>query len=111
MQCAGNRRKEMAQIKEVKGILWDNGVIANCRWRGVRLRDVLLRAGLAEGLQGGTYEGYNVWFASHVSMCQDDSYYGGSIPLEKALDPEGDVLLAMEVSEFDLKLHHAKTED
>lgn len=88
----------MAQIKEVKGILWDSGVIANCRWRGIRLRDVLLRAGLAEELQGAHNEGYHVWFASHVSMCQDDSYYGGSVPLEKALDPEGDVLLALEVS-------------
>ena len=90
----------MSLIKEVRGILWDNGVIANCRWRGVRLRDILLRAGLAKELEGNAqtqYEGYHVWFASHVSVCQDDSYYGGSIPLEKALDPDGDVLLAMEV--------------
>lgn len=88
----------MAQIKEVRGILWDNGVIANCRWRGVRLRDILLRAGLAQELQKVQHDNYHVWFASHVSVCQDDMYYGGSVPLAKALDPEGDVILALDVS-------------
>lgn len=81
----------MAAIKEVKGITWDNGVIANCRWRGVRLRDVLLWAGVAENQAG------HVWFASNVSACQDDSYYGASIPLSKAMDVQGDVLLGFEV--------------
>ena len=76
----------MAEIKEVRGIIWDSGVIANCRWRGVRLRDVLLRAGIDERAAPA-----HVWFASHVSACQDDTYYGGSIPLAKALDPAGDV--------------------
>ena len=90
-QCAGNRRKEMAEIKEVKGITWDNGVIANCRWTGLSLRDILVRAGIDESRGPG-----HIWFASHVSKCQDDDYYGASIPLEKAMDP--DVLLAFAVS-------------
>ncbi|KAH8117832.1 molybdopterin binding oxidoreductase [Phellopilus nigrolimitatus] len=101
LQCAGNRRKEMAEIKPVKGITWDNGVIANCRWSGVRLRDVLLRAGVDETMQDG-----HVWFASHVSVCQDDPYYGGSIPLRKALDPEGDVLLALDMNAQPLSPDH-----
>ena len=82
----------MGEIKPVKGVAWDDGVIANCRWRGVRLRDVLLRAGLTAG------EDLHVWFAAEgVSTCQDDSCYGASIPLQMALDPERDVLLALEV--------------
>lgn len=81
----------MAMIKEVKGITWDNGVIANCRWKGLRLRDILIRAGVDET------QAKHIWFASNVSICQDDTYYGGSIPISKAMDPEGDVLLALEV--------------
>ena len=104
MKCAGNRRKEMATIKPVKGINWDAGVIANCRWGGVRLRDVLLRAGLDQS-KLGTMDGLHVWFASHVSVCQDDSYYGGSIPLSKAIDPEGDVLLAFDVRRLRIEIY------
>lgn len=94
LQCAGNRRKEMGAIKPVKGISWDNGVIANSRWSGLRLRDVLLRAGVEAGQEDSDM---HVWFESHVSVCQDDSCYGGSIPLRRALDPESDVLLALDV--------------
>lgn len=86
----------MAAIKKVKGIIWDNGVIANCRWRGVRLRDVLTHAGVETLSQ----EGKHVCFASHATPCQDDSYYGGSIPLSRALDPDADVLLALDVRIF-----------
>jgi sulfite oxidase len=87
----------MAAIKKVKGIIWDNGVIANCRWRGVRLRDVLIHAGVDASLTQDALEGKHVWFASHATPCQDDSYYGGSIPLSRALDPDMDVILAIDV--------------
>ena len=33
-----------------------------------------------------------------MTPCQDDKDYGGSIPLSDAMDPEGDVLLAYDVS-------------
>ncbi|EJD06445.1 molybdopterin binding oxidoreductase [Fomitiporia mediterranea MF3/22] len=104
LQCAGNRRKEMGAIKPVKGITWDNGVIANCRWGGIRLRDVLLHAGVDESM--AMDDDVHVWFASHVSTCQDDSYYGGSIPLRKALDPEGDVLLAYDMNSQSMSPDH-----
>ena len=93
-QCAGNRRKEMAQIEPVKGIIWDCGVIANCEWSGVRLRDILTLEGVAEEDLDNTH----VWFSSNVSVCQDDKYYGGSVPLRKAMDPAGDVILGLDVS-------------
>ena len=79
----------MGAIKPVNGVGWDSGVIANCKWGGVRLRDVLQRAGV---LQSGNS---HVCFASYATLCQDDEYYGASVPLDKGL--EGDVLLAFEV--------------
>ncbi|KAI0635522.1 molybdopterin binding oxidoreductase [Trametes polyzona] len=102
LQCAGNRRKEMDQVKKVQGVLWDDGVICNARWAGVPLRDVLLEAGVdAQALAG-----WHVCFASHVTPCQDDNDYGASIPIAKAMSPEEDVLLAYEMNGQPLSPDH-----
>ncbi|TCD65678.1 hypothetical protein EIP91_002305 [Steccherinum ochraceum] len=92
LQCAGNRRKEMNEIKPVNGILWDDAVICNVRWAGARLRDVLLHAGVAIDSAA------HVLFESHITPCQDDTYYGASIELKKALSLDGEVLLAYEMN-------------
>ena len=96
-QCAGNRRATMAAKtgREVKGIKWGDGAASNVRWAGAGLRDILLSAGLPES--GGSYEGYHVCFASYVAPCEDDEYYGGSIPLVDAMSEESDAILAYEV--------------
>jgi len=93
LQCAGNRRKEMGAIKKVHGIAWESGVIANAKWAGVRLCDVLDRAGVQ------TNGNAHVLFGSYVTLCQDDSYYGASIPLIKAQSRDEDVLLAFEMND------------
>ena len=93
VQCAGNRRKEMDGVKKVRGVLWNDGVICNARWAGARLHDVLQHV----GLDVDALTGWHVWFESHVTLCQDDNYYGASIPLTKAVSPDDDVLLAYEV--------------
>ncbi|KAG5341582.1 hypothetical protein C0989_009284 [Termitomyces sp. Mn162] len=99
LQCAGNRRNEMGAIKPVSGVGWDSGVIANCKWGGVRVRDVLAQAGVQPG-------NAHVCFASHATLCQDDEYYGASITLEKALDLDSDVLLAFEMNDEPLTAEH-----
>ena len=35
MQCAGNRRKEMSKVKEVKGLSWNCGSISTATWTGM----------------------------------------------------------------------------
>ncbi|KZT73035.1 molybdopterin binding oxidoreductase [Daedalea quercina L-15889] len=74
LQCAGNRRKTMQDRdhKGVEGLLWRGGTIANCN--------------------------LHLCFASHVVPCQHDDWFGGSISLEKALDEEGDALLAIRLA-------------
>lgn len=94
-QCAGNRRNTMSKIKTVEGILWGDGAVANVRWGGVALRDVLQHAGVDDG--GGNNTSKHVCFASYAEVCENDDWYGASIPLGKAMDPDGDVLLAFEV--------------
>ncbi|TFY66425.1 hypothetical protein EVG20_g4665 [Dentipellis fragilis] len=99
MQCAGNRRSTMARKKgrDTEGIPWGEGVVSNLRWTGVRLRDVLLAAGLAQDVLQ-SQDGMHVCFCSHVAPCEDNTFFGGSIPLAKALDEGGDVLIAYEAS-------------
>jgi sulfite oxidase len=45
IQCAGNRRNEMHNVKPVKGLLWSLGAIGNAKWAGVKLSDILEDAG------------------------------------------------------------------
>src|SRR5882724_890707 len=43
-QCAGNRRG--FSEPHVAGVQWGYGAMGNARWKGVRLKDLLARAGL-----------------------------------------------------------------
>ncbi|MEO7793926.1 MAG: sulfite oxidase [Thermoanaerobaculia bacterium] len=92
LQCAGNRRSELAAAKPIPHELpWENEAVSNAHWAGVRLAD-LLRA--AEPTAA----------ARHAAFCGlDDAerhgkrfHFGGSIPLDKAMQPE--VLLATEMN-------------
>lgn len=92
LQCAGNRRRELLRVADIPNeVPWDLEAISHAEWAGVRLRDVLERAGIAEG-------------AAHVALTSLDEVerhgrvfaFGGSIPLAKALGPE--VLLAYEMN-------------
>ncbi|KAI0925853.1 hypothetical protein AcV5_008469 [Taiwanofungus camphoratus] len=105
LQCAGNRRKKMAEKKhkDVEGLLWEEGTICNCKWAGVSMRELLRRAGAPEfgskpDKTRSTAQNLHLCFASHVTACQNDAWFGASIPLEKAMDENGDVLLAYEAS-------------
>jgi len=104
--CAGNRRAKMQEKtgKEVKGILWSESTIANARWAGAPLRDILITAGVSE--QEDAQRGFHVCFASNVAPCEDDKDYGGSIPLEKAMAKDGDVMLAYEMNDEPLTPDH-----
>ncbi|KAF8150560.1 Oxidoreductase, molybdopterin-binding domain-containing protein [Crassisporium funariophilum] len=100
LQCAGIRRKEMGAIKPVNGVPWAEGVIANCRWGGVRLCELLKDAGVPQ--QGNLH----ICFESHATLCQDDTCYGGSISLTKAMKEEEDVLVAYEMNDEPLSADH-----
>ena len=73
IQCGGNRRSEMSNIERTNGTPWGVAAIANAKWTGVRLRDLLIQQfGLSdeivESLQGSTDEKQrirHVHFISH----------------------------------------------
>ncbi|MFF5637655.1 sulfite oxidase [Streptomyces sp. NPDC012825] len=102
VECAGNGRSFYAsqQGEAVTGTAWTLGAVGAARWRGVRLADVLRRAGIARDAVAVQPRGL------------DDPYVSGGIdygrvrrplPLAKALD---DVILAYEMNGEPLPYDH-----
>ncbi|KAL7796785.1 Oxidoreductase, molybdopterin-binding domain-containing protein [Trichoderma ceciliae] len=90
LQCSGNRRSHMSRGsgRPTNGLQWEAGAISNASWEGVLLADVLADAGFdASTVRDGTSEAQHVQFSGMEA-------YGSSIPIKKAVDPQGDVLLA-----------------
>ncbi|KAI8900813.1 Oxidoreductase, molybdopterin-binding domain-containing protein [Globomyces pollinis-pini] len=104
LQCAGNRRKEMHEVQPVKGLQWQSGAISNAVWTGVRLRDVLEKAGYrVEDLSEPDFP-HGI---EHVVLDGAEGY-GASIPIEKALSPRGDVVLAYEMNGEPIPADHGR---
>ncbi|KAF9474675.1 molybdopterin binding oxidoreductase [Pholiota conissans] len=100
LQCAGIRRKEMGQQKTVQGVPWSDGVISNCRWGGILLSDLLNYVGVS------TQDNTQVCFESHATLCQDDTYYGASIPLAKAMSEDTAAMICYEMNNEPLSADH-----
>ncbi|MCJ1404958.1 hypothetical protein MMC11_008184 [Xylographa trunciseda] len=98
LQCSGNRRKHMTEgARSTNGLPWEQGAIGNAEWTGPRLRDVLADAGMPVDDPPED--------AKHAQFVGAESY-GASIPLTKAIDPRGDVLLACTMNGQDLPPDH-----
>ncbi|CAH0553952.1 unnamed protein product [Brassicogethes aeneus] len=102
IMCAGNRRSEMTKIKPVKGLNWGAAAIGTAKFKGVPLREVLKLAGLSEEDE----ENFK-----HVQFEGDDvdvtgKMYGASIPIWKAVDKRGDVILAYEMNGVPIPRDH-----
>ena len=87
-QCSGNSRGFSSP--RVPGGQLGNGAMGNARWRGVRLRDVLNKAGVASGAKQVSFDGLD---KAPVPQTPD---YIKAIDLDHALD--GEVMLAFEMN-------------
>ncbi|CAM9239957.1 unnamed protein product [Chrysoparadoxa australica] len=106
IQCAGNGRSDLAKVKAVKGLDWGRAAVANSEWKGVLLRDVLAYAGLKQEKAGGAWAG-GIKHVQFEGLDKDmTTCYGSSITVKKAMDPEGDVLLAFEMNGEPLTRDH-----
>ena len=109
LQCGGNRRDGLNTVRKTSGIAWGIGAISTGSFTGVRLRDVMVAAGVlplsdagcgagAEGGDGGAAaEGGAAGTVAHVQFEGVDGTRA-SIPVEKAASRRGDVLLAYELN-------------
>lgn len=102
MQCSGNRRHGMSQVKKIQGLDWDIGAIGSAEWSGVKLRDVLRYAGFDEDSSDGVAHVQFEGLDSDIS----GTCYGASIPIDKAMGSHGDVLLAFSMNGRTLSTDH-----
>lgn len=103
IMCAGNRRSEMTKVKPVKGLNWGPAAVGNATWTGVRLRDVLLAAGVSVDDLERQYK--HIQFEG-VDLDVTGKTYGASIPIWKGIDKRGDVILAYEMNGVDIPRDH-----
>ncbi|GAA5896663.1 uncharacterized protein JCM6883_006973 [Sporobolomyces salmoneus] len=104
LSCAGNRRIEMDQEKKVEGLLWGGSAIANSKFSGPLLRHVLESYGVT---LDKVEENRHIHFET-TQKCEDADFYGSSLPLSLALDPERPVMLATHMNDEPLDEKHGK---
>ena len=105
--CAGNRRKEQNMIRQTIGFNWGPSGVSTNVWKGVLLRDLLLKAGASDKNMGGKH----VEFIGVEDLpnkvgpgpFKDEQWgklvkYGTSIPLGRAMNAAFDVLIAYEAN-------------
>jgi len=95
VECAGNGRGFYEP--PVPGLQWANGSVGNARWRGVRLADVLKRAGIKDSAKEILFDGADVPLGTMPDFQR-------SIPVKKALD--SNTLLAYEMNGETLPQKH-----
>ncbi|MEU9050787.1 sulfite oxidase [Streptomyces sp. NPDC048384] len=102
VECAGNGRSYYTtqQQEAVSGTSWTLGAVGVARWRGVRLADVLRKAGLSPYAVDLQPRGLD---AEYVSGGESLGRVRRPLPLAKALD---DVLLAYEMNGEPLPYDH-----
>src|SRR5581483_11173542 len=95
LECAGNGRRFYEP--HVAGAQWGFGSVGNGRWTGVRLRDVLQKAGIKDSAQQVLCDGADV----PLGKMPD---FERTIPVAKAL--HADTLLAYEMNGQALPVEH-----
>lgn len=101
VQCAGNRRSEMINIKPVKGLNWGSAAIGNAEWSGVALSDILAQSGInleKTDKKHLVFEG--------LDRGPDGSFYGASLPIELAILLKDEIIVAYEMNGKELPRDH-----
>lgn len=96
LQCSGNGRA--FHRPKVPGVQWERGAVGNATWTGIRLRDLLQRAGVQDRAKHLHMQGADRPVAATMPL------FRRSIPLAKALHP--DTLLATRMNGAPLPLLH-----
>lgn len=98
IECAGNGRAEFEPSP--RGNQWEVGAVGNGEFTGVRLRDLLERAGVRDS---AVYTGH-YGADPHLSQEEDRPALSRGVPIEKAMDEN--TLLIWEMNGEDLPLAH-----
>lgn len=102
LACDGNRRGELNLIKKSKGFSWGPGAISCAYWKGALLHDVLYAA----GIKRERWSGQRKWVNFEGADDPSEGKYATCIPLDYALNPANDVMLAYEMNNAPLPPDH-----
>ncbi|PYH63222.1 nitrate reductase NiaD [Aspergillus vadensis CBS 113365] len=97
--CAGNRRKEQNVVRKTKGFSWGSAGLSTALWTGPMMADILRSA---KPLRKAKY------------VCMEgadklpNGYYGTSIKLNWAMDPNRGIMLAHKMNGEDLRPDHGR---
>lgn len=109
--CAGNRRKEQNVVRKTKGFSWGAAGLSTALWTGVPL-DILLSKARPlmrrRGARGGqpNQQARYVYFEGADKL--PNGYYGTSIKLDWAMDPNRGVMVAHGMNGETLTPDHGK---
>lgn len=103
LACDGNRRKELNMIRRSKGFNWGSGAVSCAYWKGPLLRDLLLAAGVEDRLSASSKR---LWVNFEGADEPSEGKYATCIPLEYAMDPTNDVIVAYEMNDLPLPPDH-----
>ncbi|PKS12473.1 hypothetical protein jhhlp_000679 [Lomentospora prolificans] len=108
LACDGNRRGELNRIRKSKGFTWGAAGVSCAYWRGALLRDVLIAAGQADpyGPDADPNSEKRLWVNFSGADELSDGTYETCIPLDYAMDPTNDVILAFEMNNEALPADH-----
>lgn len=97
--CAGNRRKEQNQVRKSKGFSWGAAGVSTALFTGVAMLDVIQRAKPKRKARFVCMEGADKL---------PNGFYGTSVKLNWALDPNRGFLLAYKMNGEMLRPDHGK---
>jgi nitrate reductase (NAD(P)H) len=97
--CAGNRRKEQNVVRKTKGFSWGAAGVSTALWTGVILGDLLKKAKPMRGAKYVCMEGADKL---------PNGYYGTSVKLNWAMDPNRGMMLAHRMNGDVLRPDHGK---
>ncbi len=95
-QCAGNGRG--LSEPRVTGTQWGNGAMGCAKWKGVRIRDVLAKAGISDSAKRVRFAGLD------VPLTDGAPQFIKSIPMDIAM--RDDVLVAWAMNDEPLSILH-----
>lgn len=97
--CAGNRRKEQNQVRKSKGFSWGAAGVSTALWTGVPIGELIRKARPMRGARYVCMEGADKL---------PNGYYGTSVKLNWAMDPNRGIMLAHKMNGEMLRPDHGK---
>lgn len=94
IECGGNGRRFMTPA--ARGNQWSFGAVSCAEWTGVRMRDVLMRAGLK---RNAVYTGH-YGADAHLSGDPEKQALSRGVPIDKALEPHTLIAFAVNGGEI-----------